>query len=135
MRSSSAATSASTSVNRLPPEPATGCTLSALALLVVFVGFIAKGAIDLVAEIVAVQATDISLLRTPLVIPQGLWAFGSVCSSSSLTTMFVECIVLFGVRARREVERMLHARSYDEEAAEAIAAAGVGRSEAAQPRP
>ena len=46
-------------------------------MLTVFAGFLAKGAIDLVAESWLLPgATDISLLRTLLVIPQGLWAFG-----------------------------------------------------------
>ena len=45
-----------------------------------FIGFIAKGAYDLVDESILFRATDISLLRTPLWIPQGLWAFGIGCS-------------------------------------------------------
>ena len=122
-------------IQRLPPNARYGLHIVSLALLVVFVGFIAKGAIDLVAESWLFQATDISLLRVPLVIPQGLWAIGFGMFFLLATTMLVECIVLFGVGRGRDVERMLHARSYDEEAAEAIAAAGVDSSDAAQPRP
>ena len=55
-------------IQRLPPNARYGLHIVSLALLVVFVGFIAKGAIDLVAESWLFQATDISLLRVPLVI-------------------------------------------------------------------
>ena len=44
----------------------------------ILIGFVAKGAWDLVDESLLFNATDISLLRTPLAIPQGLWAFGLI---------------------------------------------------------
>lgn len=122
-------------IQRLPPRPRYILHIVSLALLVVFVGFIAKGAADLVAESWLFQATDISLLRTPLVIPQGLWAIGLGMFFLLATTMLVECIILLSVRRGADVERMLHTRSYDEEAAEAIVAAGVTDSDPSKPRP
>jgi len=50
--------------------------LFSLAALALFNGLHREGAYDLVDESVLFGATDISVLRTPLWIPQGLWAFG-----------------------------------------------------------
>lgn len=122
-------------IQRLPPAARYILHVVSLALLVIFIGFIAKGAADLVAESWLFQATDISLLRVPLVIPQGLWAFGLGMFFLLATTMLVECVILLMVRRGSDVERMLHTRSYDEEAAEAIAAAGVADGDAPKPRP
>ena len=63
-------------INHLPDRLRYAMHLLSLAALAVFIGFIAKGAYDLVDEFLLFRATDISLLRTPLWIPQGLWAIG-----------------------------------------------------------
>src|SRR3712207_5579122 len=63
-------------INHLPAAVRYPMHLLSLAALAVFVGFIAWGAYGLVDESLLFGATDISLLRTPLWIPQGLWAFG-----------------------------------------------------------
>ena len=63
-------------INHLPPPLRYPMHLLSLAALGVFVGFIAWGAYALVDELLLFGATDISLLRTPLWLPQGLWAFG-----------------------------------------------------------
>ena len=63
-------------INHLPDRLRHPMHLLSLAALAVFMGFIAKGAYDLLDESILFRATDISLLRTPLWIPQGLWALG-----------------------------------------------------------
>jgi TRAP-type C4-dicarboxylate transport system permease small subunit len=63
-------------INHLPPAIRYPMHLASLAALGIFIGFIAWGAYGLVDESLLFGATDISLLRTPLWIPQGLWAFG-----------------------------------------------------------
>jgi TRAP-type C4-dicarboxylate transport system permease small subunit len=109
-------------VKKLPARPRYVLHIVSLAMLAVFAGFLAKGAIDLVDESWLFQATDISLLRTPLVIPQGLWAFGLGMFFLLVTVMVIESLALLLAGRGAAVERQLLARSYDEEAAEALAA-------------
>jgi TRAP-type C4-dicarboxylate transport system permease small subunit len=109
-------------IQRLPAKPRHVLHVVSLALLVVFAWFLAKGAADLVEESWLFQATDISLLRIPLVIPQGLWAFGLGMFFLLAVTLLVECVLLLAAGRSAEIEKRLRARSYDEEAAEALAA-------------
>jgi TRAP-type C4-dicarboxylate transport system permease small subunit len=112
-------------INRLPIRLRVPLHLLSLALLALFVGFLAKGAWDLVDESLLFGATDISLLRTPLAIPQGLWAGGLVVFLLLILCMLLENILLALAGDARQVERNLSARGYDEEAQEALEALGV----------
>jgi TRAP-type C4-dicarboxylate transport system permease small subunit len=111
-------------VNRLPQPMRIPLHLLALAALAVFIGFVAKGAWDLVDESLLFNATDISALRIPLAIPQGLWAFGLCVFLLLIILMLVENALLALAGDSRAVERNLTTRSYDEEAAEALEALG-----------
>jgi TRAP-type C4-dicarboxylate transport system permease small subunit len=112
-------------VNRLPQRARVPLHLIALALLGVFVGFLAKGAYDLVDESLLFNATDISLLRTPLAIPQGLWAAGLVVFLALIIAMLLENLLLALHGQANQVERNLSSRGYDEEAQEALEALGI----------
>jgi TRAP-type C4-dicarboxylate transport system permease small subunit len=112
-------------VNRLPQRARVPLHLIALALLGVFVGFLAKGAYDLVDESLLFNATDISLLRTPLAIPQGLWAAGLVVFLVLIIAMLLENLLLALHGQARQVERNLSSRGYAEEAQEALEALGI----------
>lgn len=116
-------------INRLPVRVRVYLHVLALALLGVFAGFAAAGAIGLVEESWLFGATDISLLRTPLVIPQGLWAFGLVVFVVLIVLMLIEAVLLLIAGDAAEIDRRLGPRSYEEEAEEALHAAGT-----AQPR-
>ena len=70
-------------------------------------------------------ATDISLLRTPLWIPQGLWAFGIAVFLLLIVLLLVESTLLVLAGRGREAEALVHARTYQEEAAEALEAVGA----------
>lgn len=111
-------------VNRLPERMRIPLHLLALAALAVFIGFVVKGAYDLVDESLLFDATDISALRIPLAIPQGLWAFGLAVFLLLIILMLVENALLAIAGDRRAVERNLTTRTYDEEAAEALEALG-----------
>src|SRR4030095_5015948 len=111
-------------INHLPDRLRFSMHLLSLAALAGFMGFIAKGAYDLVDESILFGATDISLLRTPLWIPQGLWTFGIGVFLLLIVLLFVECFLLVLVGRGREAEALLHARTYQEEAAEALEAVG-----------
>src|SRR5215211_1034495 len=112
-------------INHLPPPLRYPMHLLSLAALGVFVGFIAWGAYALVDESLLFGATDISLLRTPLWLPQGLWAFGIVVVLALIVVMLVENALLLVAGRGAEVEAQLHTRTYDEEAAEALEAIGA----------
>lgn len=111
-------------VDKLPARVRYILHTVSLAMLAVFVGFLAKGAADLVAESWLFDATDISVLRTPLVIPQGLWAFGLCMFFLLIVSMLVESVLLIASGRGALVEQRLRSRSYDEEAAEALEAVG-----------
>ena len=112
-------------VNRLPQPLRIPLHLASLTLLGVFVGFVANGAWDLVDESLLFNATDISLLRTPLAIPQELWAAGLIVFLLLIVLMLVENVLLALTGDAREVERNLSSRGYDEEAREALEALGA----------
>jgi len=109
-------------VDKLPEGPRRWLHVLSLAMLAVFAGFLARGALDVVSESWLFQATDISLLRTPLVIPQGLWAFGLCAFFLLVMILLAESILLLLAGDGAAVEKRLHARGYDEEVAEAIEA-------------
>lgn len=116
-------------VNRLPAKIRIWLHLLSLLLLGVFMAFIANGAWDLVDESLLFNATDISLLRTPLAIPQGLWAAGMVVFLALITCMLMENLLLAIMGDVRQVERNLCSRGYEEEAQEALEALGVATPE------
>jgi hypothetical protein len=94
----------------------------------VFVGFMAYGAIMLVVESWDFGATDMSLLRTPLIVPQGLWAFGLSAFFVLVLAMLAEALLLLAAGDSTAVDRLLGTRSYTEEAQEALdAVASVRR--------
>jgi TRAP-type C4-dicarboxylate transport system permease small subunit len=107
-------------INRLPRPVRVPLHLLSLALLAVLIGFVAKGAWDLVDESLLFNATDISALRTPLAIPQGLWAAGLIVFLALILCMLVENLLLALAGDARQVERNLSSRTYTEEAEEAL---------------
>ncbi len=120
-------------INYLPPRLRYPMHIVSLAALAVLTGFIAWGAVDLVGESLLFGATDISILRTPLWIPQGLWAFGITLFLLLIVLMLAETTLLVLGGRGAEAEAQLHARTYDEEAAEALEAVGADLS-AGRPR-
>jgi TRAP-type C4-dicarboxylate transport system permease small subunit len=119
-------------INHLPDRLRYPMHLLSLAALGVFMGFIAKGAYGLVDESILFNATDISLLRTPLWIPQGLWTFGIAVFLLLIILLFVESFLLVLAGRGREAEALVHARTYQEEAAEALEAVGMSEKDGAR---
>jgi TRAP-type C4-dicarboxylate transport system permease small subunit len=115
-------------INRLPRPMRVPLHLLSLALLAVFVGFVAYGAWMLVDESLLFDASDISALRTPLAIPQGLWAAGLVVFLLLIFAMFVENLLLALTGDARQVERNLSSRTYTDEAEEALEALKEGQA-------
>jgi TRAP-type C4-dicarboxylate transport system permease small subunit len=117
-------------INHLPDRLRYPMHLLSLATLAVFMSFIAKGAYDLVDESILFRATDISVLRTPLWIPQGLWAFGIAVFLLLILLLFVESLLLVLAGRGREAEALVHMRTYQEEVTEALEATGLAGAEA-----
>jgi TRAP-type C4-dicarboxylate transport system permease small subunit len=109
-------------INHLPRTARVWLHLLSLALLLSFIAFIANGAWDLVDESLLFGATDISALRTPLAIPQGLWAAGLIVFLLLIAAMLLENLLLALAGDAAAVERNLSSRSYTEEAQEALEA-------------
>jgi TRAP-type C4-dicarboxylate transport system permease small subunit len=112
-------------INHLPAALRYLMHLLSLGALAVFVGFIAKGAYDLTDESLLFRATDISVLRTPLWVPQGLWAAGIAVFFVLIVLLLVENLLLVLAGRGREAEALVHARTFEEEAAEALEAVGA----------
>ena len=112
-------------INHLPAPLRYPMHLLSLAALAVFMGFIAKGAWDLVDESILFRATDISVLRTPLWLPQGLWAFGIAVFLLLILLLFLESLLLVLAGRGGEAEALVHMRTYQEEVTEALEATGL----------
>ena len=115
-------------INHLPAGIRRPLHLLSLAMLALFIGFIAWGAYELVDESLLFGATDISLLRTPLWLPQGLWAAGIAVFLLLIVLMLIESTLLVLAGRGAEAEASLRSRSYDEEVQEALEATAEGNA-------
>lgn len=113
-------------LQRFPPKVRGYLHLAALLLLAVLGGFFTYGAWRLVQDSVAFRATDISVLKTPLWIPQGLWAAGIAVFTLVVAGFALHAARLLAAGRAEEVDQLLHPRTYTEEATEAIEAAQQG---------
>ena len=107
-------------VQKLPLATRVWLHLAALVTLLVVAAFFAWGAAALALDSWQMHATDVSLMRTPLVVPQAAWAAG--LALFVITTFALVLRVLARLAAGRgaEVDRMLAARSYEDEVAETL---------------
>jgi TRAP-type C4-dicarboxylate transport system permease small subunit len=115
-------------INRLPASWRRYLHVIALALMLVLAVAMAYGAIRLANESWEFRATDMTGIRTPLVIPQGLWAFGIAVFALLCLLLVIEMTVRLAHGEGEVVERTLSTRSYEEEAKEALDAAQEGAS-------
>ena len=114
-------------VLRLPLGARVWFHLAALLVLLVVAGFFAWGAASLAVDSWQLRATDISQLRTPLVVPQALWAAGFALFVVVALALGARAILALAGGRKAEVDAMLVARSYEEEAAESIDASREAR--------
>ena len=70
-------------------------------------------------------AHDSSALTIPLVVPQALWAFGITVFFALIVIMLAEVVLLLSLGRPTEVDRLLGPRTLEEEAEEALDAAGL----------
>lgn len=117
-------------VNRFAPRPRQYLHGLALLLLLVFAGFIAWVASELVGESWLFDAHDTSALSIPLILPQGLWSFGIVFFAVLVLVLFLEVTLLLFDDRGEEVEKLLGPRTLQDETAEALEAVAMARGPA-----
>lgn len=105
--------------------------LLALAAMLAWCAFLAYAAVALVIESNDFGATDRSTLNLPLVLPQGIWAFGIIAFVVFLTVLFVETALAIASSDGAHVDRLLGSRTMDDEAREALEAVPHQRSDSA----
>ena len=118
-------------VTRMPMRVRVWMHALALAFLVVLAFVFAWRGWAVVRDSWEFGARDSSALTIPLIVPQGLWAFGISVFFIVATLLFVEIVVLLALRRWSDVDALLGARTLIEEADEAIEAAGLSRPGAA----
>ena len=99
----------------------------ALASLAVFAGFLVYGAWHTTMESWDFRATDNSLLKTPLIIPQGLWLLGIGVFGVMAALRVLEVALLLPGGDIDAIEHLTGPRTYVEEAEEALEAIGSGQ--------
>jgi TRAP-type C4-dicarboxylate transport system permease small subunit len=107
-------------INRMPLGIRQYLHCLALLLLAVFAAYATFGAINLVRESLDFGATDMSALRVPLAIPQGLWAFGLAMLLVAALELLFHSIWLLKNKKAAQIDRLLSSRTYEDEAAEVL---------------
>ena len=111
-------------IQKVPPRWRGYLHWLALASLAVFAGFLVYGAWHTTMESWDFKATDNSLLKTPLIIPQGLWLIGTGVFGVMVVLRVLEVALLLPGRDIEAIEHLTGPRSYIEEADEALGAIG-----------
>jgi TRAP-type C4-dicarboxylate transport system permease small subunit len=107
-------------VQKLPLGVRVWFHLSGLLLLLAVGGFFAWGAAALALDSWQMRATDISQLRTPLVVPQAAWAAGFALFALAALGLALRSLAALAARKPANVDRMLAPRSYEDEVAETL---------------
>ncbi len=119
-------------IQKVPPRFRGYLHWVALATLAVFAGFLVYGAWHTTMESWDFKATDNSLLKTPLIIPQGLWLIGIGVFGIMAVLRVLEVALLLPRGDIDAIEHLTGPRSYVEEAEEALDAVGSAQHLAAQ---
>jgi TRAP-type C4-dicarboxylate transport system permease small subunit len=121
-------------VQRLPLKLRVWLHLASLAALLVSTGFFVYGAFSLARDSYDFGATDLSALHLPLAIPQGLWAAGLALLLLAGVAIGLRALAALMRGDRDGMDRMMTARTYEDEAAETLeAVAEAGHMAAAIP--
>jgi len=113
-------------INRLPDGLRQWLHAVALACLLALAVAMAYGAWYITGESIEFRAADMTGLRTPLAIPQGLWAAGFFVFAGLCVVMLARAVLLLVRGQGAEVDRLLGSRTYQDEAQEVLDAIGKG---------
>jgi TRAP-type C4-dicarboxylate transport system permease small subunit len=114
-------------VQKLPLGVRAWLHVAALAVLLVVAGFFAWGSASLAIDSYQLHATDVSLLRTPLVLPQALWAAGFALFFVVALGLCARVLAALAGREPAKVEKALGTRGYQDEVAETLEATRARR--------
>jgi TRAP-type C4-dicarboxylate transport system permease small subunit len=109
-------------VQRLPLRLRVWLHMLSLLALIVSTAFYVWGAVSLATDSFAFGATDLTTLRTPLVLPQGVWAAGFVLLLLAAVALGLKAVKQLYLNQYEQMDRALMARSYEDEAAETLEA-------------
>ena len=115
-------------INRLPAGPRQYLHAVALLFLLALAVAMAYGAWYITNESLEFRAADMTGLRTPLAIPQGLWGVGFLVFACMCLVWFARAAVLLARGRGGEVDRLLGSRTYEDEAREVLDALGKGEA-------
>lgn len=104
----------------------------ALAFLVVLSVLLSWRAWSVVLESWEFGTIDPTIFHIPLVIPQGLWAFGITVFSALTVAMLADTLLLLLVGRYAAVDELLGSRAVEQETQEALEAAGVATARPAR---
>ena len=102
--------------------------LASLLALVVSTGFYVYGAISIAKDSFAFNATDLTTIRTPLVLPQGIWAAGFVLFLLAALALTLRSVAQLTRGDLDTMDRALMSRTYEDEAAETLGAVAQAQS-------
>lgn len=122
-------------VQKLPLKVRVWLHLLSLSALLVASLFFVYGALSLAKDSWDFGATDLSTLRTPMVIPQGLWAAGLVLLLLTGVAMLARSLRQLASGQAEQMDRMLMARTYEDEAAETLEAVSEAQAHMSPPVP
>jgi TRAP-type C4-dicarboxylate transport system permease small subunit len=109
-------------VQRMPLRVRVWLHLASLLALVISTAFYVYGAVSIARDSFAFNATDLTTLRTPLVLPQGLWASGFVLLLLAALALVLRSVGQLMRGDLGAMDRALMARTYEDEAAETLEA-------------
>ena len=111
-------------IQKFPLRWRTWLHFFSLCCLLVAVAFFVWGAYSIAMDSWTFGATDLSSMRVPLIIPQGVWALGFVLFLIVTVAITCRSLVLWWGHQPEKMDHMLNARNYEEEAAETLRAVG-----------
>ena len=109
-------------VQKLPLNVRVWLHMASLLALLISTAFFVYGAYSLSRDSWELGATDLSTLRMPMVIPQGLWAAGLALLLLTVLAMVLRSLSQISTGQADAMDRMLMARTYEDEAAETLEA-------------
>lgn len=109
-------------VQKLPLGLRVWLHMASLLALLVATAFFVYGAYSLARYSLELGSTDLSTLRMPMVIPQGLWAAGLALLLLAGVAMAARSLRQLASGEAEAMDRMLMARTYEDEAAETLEA-------------
>lgn len=109
-------------VQKLPLNVRVWLHMASLLALLLSTAFFVYGAYSLSRDSWELGATDLSTLRMPMVIPQGLWAAGLALLLLTVLAIVLRSLSQISTGQADAMDRMLMARTYEDEAAETLEA-------------